>query len=75
MTVLENMNAIYSTILDDPRVSTKNIVEILKISRERAGYIFHKISDKRMLSVKWIPKYLSVLETRDGVLASQAVLE
>jgi hypothetical protein len=35
----------------------------------------HKILDMRKLSAKWIPKFLNDDQKRDGVLASQAILD
>jgi hypothetical protein len=39
VTVLENVDVIYSMILEDRRISAKKIEETLGISHERVGYI------------------------------------
>jgi hypothetical protein len=53
VTVPENVNTIYSMILDDRRVSAKNIAETLEICRGRVNYIIQKILKIRKLSSKW----------------------
>jgi histone-lysine N-methyltransferase SETMAR len=75
VTILENVDAIHSMILDDRRISTKKIAETLAISRERVSYIIHKILDMRKLSAGWVPKCINADHKRDQVLASQAILD
>jgi hypothetical protein len=70
-----NMGAIHSTILGDRRISAKKIVETLAIFRERVSCIIHVILNMRKLSTKFVPKYLDADQKRDGVLASQAILD
>jgi hypothetical protein len=69
----ENVDAVHSMILDDRRISAKEIAETLAISRERVGYISQEILDMRKLSAKWAPKYLNAVLKHDRVLASQAI--
>jgi transposase len=70
-----NMDAIQPMILDNQRISAKEIVETLAISPEKVGYIIHKILDMRKLSAKWVPKCLNVHQKHVRVLASQDILD
>jgi histone-lysine N-methyltransferase SETMAR len=70
--VPENVNAIYSMILADWRISAK------KDSRDIWGTCrFHHpcVLDMRKLCAKWVPKCLNANQKRDRVVASQAILE
>jgi hypothetical protein len=52
VTIPEKVDNINSMILDDRRIPAKEIAETLAISRERVGYIIHKILLMRKLSSK-----------------------
>jgi hypothetical protein len=54
MTVPVNVGDIHSMILDDRRISSKEIAETLAIFREGVGYIIHEILDARKLSAIWV---------------------
>jgi transposase len=51
-TVPENVDAIHSMIMDNRRISTKEIAETVMISRERVGSIIHESLDMRKPSAK-----------------------
>jgi hypothetical protein len=61
VTVPENMDAIYSIILNSQRISTEKISDTLVINWERVGYIIHKILDMTELSAKWVAKCLNAV--------------
>jgi hypothetical protein len=67
------MDAIHSMILNNQRISAKEVAEILAMFQ--VGYIIHEILDMRMLSAKWVPKCLNADQKCDRVLASQAILD
>jgi hypothetical protein len=69
------VDAIHSMILDDRKISAKNIPETLVLSWEMVGYIIHEILDIRKLSGKWVPKCLDAAQKCDRVGASQAILD
>jgi DNA-binding transcriptional regulator GbsR (MarR family) len=75
VTVPENVDAIYSMILDNRRITAKKIAETLVISQERVGYIIHEILDMKNISAKCVPKCLNSDQKHDRVLASQAILD
>jgi hypothetical protein len=52
VTIPENVDVIHSMILDDSRISTKNIGKTMAITQERVGYIIPEILDMRKLSAK-----------------------
>jgi hypothetical protein len=72
VTVPQNVDVIHSMILDDRRISAEAISEVLAISWGRVSYIIHEILDKRKLSAKLVPKYLSAVRS---VLTSQDILD
>jgi hypothetical protein len=67
VTILENVDAIHSLILDDRRISATKIAETLSISLERVGYTYYSRDFRH-------EKGLNAEQKRDRVLASQAVL-
>jgi hypothetical protein len=78
VTILENVDAVYSMIMGDQRMQLpyKKTAETLEISRKK-GYIIHEILNMTKLSTKWVPKCLSanVGQKRARVLASQTILD
>jgi hypothetical protein len=75
VTLPENVEAIHSMILDDRKISVEEIAGTIAISRERVRYIIHEVLDTRKLSTKWFLKCLKAGQKRDGVLASQTILD
>jgi hypothetical protein len=65
VTILENVDAIHSLVLDSQRISAKKISETKVISQERVGYITHEILDMRKFSAKWVLKCLNVAQKHD----------
>jgi hypothetical protein len=60
VTVAENVDAIYSMVLDDGRILHKKIAETLAIPREGVGYtIYGNIFVTRKPPAKWVPKCLN----------------
>jgi hypothetical protein len=74
VTIPDKVDAIHSMILDDRRISIKNIAETLVISRDRVGYIIHEILDMRKLSAQLGSKMSQCCQKHDRVLALQAIL-
>lgn len=68
-------DAVHEPILEDRRISAKNIAQILDISRERVGYIITTLLDMHKLSAKWVPKLLSSDQKKERVEASKATLD
>ena len=68
------IDQIHEVILEDGRISAKSIAEHLSVSREWVGSIIHEDLDKRKLSSKWIPKYLSRDQKRQSCLSSEQYL-
>jgi len=73
VTTPEIIDQIHELILEDRRISAKSIAEQLDISRERVGSIIHEDLDMRKLSVKWVPKCLSVDRNRQRCQSSEKV--
>ena len=71
----EIIDQIHELILEDRRISDKSISEQLGISREWVGSIIHEDLDMRMLSAKWVLKYLNVDEKRQRCQSSEQLLE
>jgi hypothetical protein len=61
----EKVVAIHFIILDDRRISAKNIAENLAICRETVGYNIHESLDMRNLSAKWVPNVSMLI--RSGI--------
>jgi len=71
----EIIDQIHELTFDDHRISAKSIAEQLGISRERVGSIIHENLDMRMLSAKWVPKYLNADEKHQRCQSSEQLLE
>ena len=75
VTVLENVDAVHSTILADQKILAREIAETLEISWECVRFIIHDVSDMRNVFAKWVPKCLNVNQKCDCLVASEAILE
>jgi len=75
VTTPEIIDKIYELILEDRRISAKQIAEQLGISRERVGSIIHEDLDMRKLSAKWVPKCLNADQNRQRCPSSEQLLD
>jgi histone-lysine N-methyltransferase SETMAR len=73
-TTQENIDAIHDMILEDRRISSKKIAEILSLSTERVSFVIRDVLDMRKLSAKWVPKCLNSDQKRERVETSKAIL-
>jgi len=74
VTVLENVDAVHSTILADQRIVAREIAETLEICWEYVRFIIHDVLDMRNVTAKWVPKCLNVDQKCDRLVASEAIL-
>ena len=71
----ENIKKIHKIILENRKVSLEQIVETLKISKERVGYIVHEYLDMRKLCAKWLPRELTIDQKQQRIDDSEQCLE
>ena len=67
MTTDENVAKIKVMVKDDPRLTITQMVEILKISRERVHNIMHCILGARHICVQFIPHFLTTDQINTGL--------
>ena len=71
MNTPEIIDQIHELILEDRRI----LAEQLGISRERVGSIVREDLDMRMLSAKWVPKYLNADQKCQQCQSSEQLCE
>ena len=71
----EIIDQIRELILEDRQILSRSVAEQLGISRERLGSVIREDLDIQKLSMKWVPKCLSVDEKRQWCQSSEQLLE
>lgn len=71
----EMVNKIHDIVLADRHVKVKEIAEMIRISDERIRNILHEHSGMRKLSMRWVPRLLTVDQKRNRVTTSKACLD
>lgn len=74
-TTEDKVDAVHDLILEDRRISAKNVAETVGISKERILHIIHNILNMHKLSAKWVPKCLNADQKRSRVISSKAILK
>lgn len=71
----ENIDKVKKFVLEDRRIKMWQIVQALKISKERVGEILHAHLHMKKVSARWVPKMLTPLDKQRRVECSREFLE
>jgi len=70
----EIVKQVHRIVLSDRKVKLRELAEAVGISKERAGYILHDLLKMKKLSVRWVPRLLTVDQKQQRVDDSTAGL-
>lgn len=70
----ENIKKIHKIVLNDRKVKLRELADIVKISKERVGFILHEHLTMRKLCSKWVPRLLTVDQKQERVDDSEQCL-
>ena len=70
----ENVAMVHQMVLDDRRIKVKEIAEVMNMPKERVCHILNQHSGMRKLSVRWVPRLLTVNQKRVRMNISNALL-
>jgi histone-lysine N-methyltransferase SETMAR len=62
-------------VLDDRRMTVREIAETIGISKEGVGYILHEELDMKKLCARWVPRLRTADEKRTRTKISEQCLE
>jgi histone-lysine N-methyltransferase SETMAR len=74
-TTPEIIEQVHDMILDDRRMTVREIAETIGISKERVGYILHEELDMKKLCARWLPRLLTAGQKRTRMKISEQCLE
>jgi histone-lysine N-methyltransferase SETMAR len=75
VTTDEFVAAVEGLVRDDPKITCRQISELLNISTERAHHILRNILHLRNVCVKWVPHTLTEAQMKERVKISQENLK
>jgi histone-lysine N-methyltransferase SETMAR len=58
-TTPEIIEQVHNMVLDDRRMTVREIAETIGISKERVGFILHEELDMKKLCARWVPRLLT----------------
>ena len=58
---------IHKIVLNDRKVTLRELADIVKVSKERVGFILHEHWTIGKLCSKWVPRLLTVHQKRESV--------
>ena len=67
----DNVTKIHDLVLADRRLMVGEIAETVGISKDRVGHILHEILGMRKLSVRWVPRLLTLDNKRNHETPSE----
>lgn len=71
----ENIKKIVEIVKKDRKVKVRELADIVKISRERVGFILHEHLGMKKLCARWVPRFLSDEQKKHRVELSERNLE